>query len=826
MLAGRRASGLAMGAALALVGVGAVAVPATGVNTDYGHAIVSQMPTKGTPHVMDGAVQAITQVGNTIIVGGTFTSVSPADTFTDTSDDLVRNRMFAFDATTGVIDPTFNPNMGGEVRSLDTDGTYVYAAGAFGSVGGMTAYKRIVKLDMTGTPVSGFKAKPSAVTNEVVVRGSRVYIGGGFKSISSRSTTYNVGQLAILDKATGTPDTAAMNLAFAGVYNPGATNPGTTNVKRFDVTADGTRLAVIGNFATINGLARNQVAVLDTSGPTTTLTSFATNRFDRSHSVCSQSFDTFLRDLDFSPDGSFFVVSTTGSFGGGANANSLCDTTSRWETNQTGNDPTWIDYTGGDTSYGVAVTGDVVYIGGHFRWQNNPFQGDQAGPGAVPRQGIAALDVANGLPISWNPGRDRGVGAQALFATPAGLWVGSDTTIFNSQRRGRIAFLPLAGGTSMPTVPPAHLPNTLFGLQTGTPPANVLYRINAGTNSSVAAIDGGTTWSGQSNRVSGGSNASWTTSVTYDGTVPASSTPTGIFSTEHFGNQDWNLSVTAGRSITVRLYFANQNPSTSQPGQRVFDVTIDNAATPQLDNFDVAAAAGNRTATMRSFSITSDGNVDIDLRNVVDNAMISGIEILDNNLPGATPGALVSRPGDASGTPTGGLSVVNNTVDWSTVRGAFLLNGTLYYGRSDNSLYERSFNAATGALGPQSAVNLYDDPDNGARIPFAISTMTGMFYEPTLHRIYYTVAGDARLFYRYFTPESEIVGALTFTADSGGVSFASAQGLTLADGKLLYGSSDGALRSVPFSGGRVTGSPTTLSNDGTSKYRGMFLPNG
>ncbi|MFC5177639.1 hypothetical protein [Nocardioides taihuensis] len=658
MLAGRRASGVAMGAALALVGLGAVAVPATGVNANYGHAIVSQMPKKGTPHVMDGAVQAITQVGNTIIVGGTFTSVSPADTFTDTSDDLVRNRLFAFDATTGVIDPSFNPNMGGEVRSLDTDGTYVYAAGAFGSVGGKTAYKRIVKLDLTGAPVTGFKVKPSAVTNEVVVRGSRVYIGGGFKRISSRSTPYDVGHLAILDKDTGTPDTAAMNLTFAGVYNPGATNPGTTNVKRFDVTADGTRLAVIGNFATINGLARNQVAVLDTSGPTTTLTSFATNRFDRAHSVCSQSFDTFLRDLDFSPDGKFFVVSTTGSFGGGANANSLCDTTSRWETDQTSNDPTWIDYTGGDTSYGVAVTGDVVYIGGHFRWQNNPFQGDQAGPGAVARQGIAALDVVNGLPVSWNPGRDRGVGAQALLATPEGLWVGSDTTIFNSQRRGRIAFLPLAGGTTVPTVPPAHLPNTLFGMQT------------------------------------------------------------------------------------------------------------------------------------------------------------------------STPGKLVSRPVSSSGAPTGPVSVVDDTVDWSSVRGAFLLNGTLYYGRSDNSLYKRSFNAATGVLGTQSAVNLYDDPDSGARIPFAISTMTGMFYEPTLHRIYYTVAGDARLFYRYFTPESEVVGALTFTADAGGVNFASAQGLTLADGKLIYGSSDGALRSVSFSGGRVTGSPTTLSSDGTSKYRGMFLPNG
>ena len=176
--------------------------------------------------------------------------------------------------------------------------------------------------------------------------------------------------------------------------------------------------------------------------------------------------------------------------------------------------------------------------------------------------------------------------------------------------------------------------------------------------------------------------------------------------------------------------------------------------------------------------------------------------------------------------PTGSATTANSTMDWSTVRGAFLLNGTVYYGSNDGNLYKRTFNKTTGAIGTQKTVNLYNDPDDGSRIPFAISNMTGMFYDTATHRIYYTVFGDSQLYYRYFTPESDVVGAQTFLADTNGVSFAGVAGMTLASGQILYGSSaDGWLRSVPFSGGRVTGSPTVVSSDGTWKYRAIMVPN-
>jgi hypothetical protein len=168
-------------------------------------------------------------------------------------------------------------------------------------------------------------------------------------------------------------------------------------------------------------------------------------RYGPSGQMCAaSSLPDYMRDVDFSPDGSYFVTVSTGFVPlSGQIGTALCDATARFETaNLAPTRPTWINYTGGDTLHSVAVTDLAVYVQGHQRWLNNPLGRDSAGPGAVSRPGIGAIDPTTGLALSWNPTKDRGVGGKDLLVTARGLWVASDTAHIGHETRMRIALLP------------------------------------------------------------------------------------------------------------------------------------------------------------------------------------------------------------------------------------------------------------------------------------------------------------------------------------------------------------------------------------------------
>jgi hypothetical protein len=791
---------------------------------------VSAAPAPWTPQITDGKVEAIVQVGNRMIVGGTFTTATNANGGTAFS----RNRILAFNATTGAIDTAFTPNVNGEITSMivSPEGNAIIIAGAFTSVNGTTR-NRLAKLNATtGALITEFNPNAGGKVNDIALWGTSLVAGGSFTRMGGATRN----RLAAVSTTTGAVDNR-LNLSFTGVFNGGS-----TNIQKLDVTPNGSRLVVIGNFTAVATQPRVQIAMIDLSTAPATLSSWSTDGFS---GACSTSFQTYMRDVEFSPDGSYFVVGDTGA---GYFPTTLCDTVTRWETAATGpgQQPTWIDYSGGDTITAVAVTGSTVYAGGHMRWMNNEAVGDVAAGGAVSREGITALDPQNGVPLRWNPTRARGVGVFAFLATPAGLWIGHDTKTVARQTHQRIAFFPLAGGSPVVTAPDPTLPGTLYTTtRTACPGADnsVLYRINAG-GPELAAIDCGPAWLADEDATSpfrnDGSNATgWSPGAGVTAAVPAG-TPRAIFDSERWSPSDnpamqWSFPAAAGSHLQVRLYFSNGYDGTSQPGQRVFDVTLD--GTLVLNDYDIVADVGNRTGTMKPFNITSDGTVNIDFSHVVENPLINGIEIVDRDAPPMPQPQPLSDPfvlgrRSLSATTAGPNGTLTTPIDWSNASGAFFLNGRVYAGRTDGRLYSWTFNGSTFG-GPTGGVDVLANGNYVFGPTWtSFADVTGMFWKSG--RLYYTRSGDHRLYYRYFSATSEIVGSIEYVASGpnvDGLDWNGVEGMTQAGSKIFYASADGDLIRIDLNGtAPVPGTAVAISGpsiDGRDwRTNAMFfLPN-
>ena len=426
-------------------------VPAIGGATQ--NVIVSPDPIAESPQVLDGQIYALAELGDRIVVGGTFTTVR------DWNSDILmtRHRIFAFDRHTGLIDPDFAPDFNEDVNAIvaAADGQSVYIGGSFTTLNGLPR-SSLVKLSVPGGAVDpAFTATANRMVNDMELVGDRLIIGGRFTKVGKIALPL----LAALDATTGAV------LPWMNLPGTGTRNQNEPFIQELDVSPDGRRLAVIGNFLQIGGVDREQIALIDLTTSPASVADWATLRY---HPDCAGPYDdTYMRDVNFSPDSSFFIVVTTGAF----YANTLCDSAERWETDQTGANlaPTWVTYTGGDTHWHVIVTEAAVYVGGHQRWENNPTPspgGDDDGPGAVRRQGIAALDPLTGVPLSWNPSRHRGQGVEAFLATDDYLYVGNDTTKFDNQLVYRLAVLPTATGTPNPAPDVLALPVDVYTART------------------------------------------------------------------------------------------------------------------------------------------------------------------------------------------------------------------------------------------------------------------------------------------------------------------------------------------------------------------------
>jgi len=196
--------------------------------------------------------------------------------------------------------------------------------------------------------------------------------------------------------------------------------------------------------------------------------------------------------------------------------------------------------------------------------------------------------------------------------------------------------------------------------------ATPIYQINCGSSSAVAPFKA-------DQYSSGGTLHTVTNTVTTTGvTNPA---PMAVYQSERYGNVTYTLpNLAASTQYNVRLHFAELYQTAT--GKRTFNVLIN--GTTVLSNFDIYATVGARyKALVREFTATpnSSGQIVVKLNTVVDNATISGIEIIQTtpNNPPTVATAASANPNPVTGTAAA-LSVLgaddggeaNLTYTWAT----------------------------------------------------------------------------------------------------------------------------------------------------------------
>ncbi len=182
---------------------------------------------------------------------------------------------------------------------------------------------------------------------------------------------------------------------------------------------------------------------------------------------------------------------------------------------------------------------------------------------------------------------------------------------------------------------------------TDAPAAGTVFtRINAG-GPQVAAIDGGPAWEDDTGETGhpylvepGSGNTNGFAPLEPGPTVP-STVPGAVFDTERWSNSGfaYGVPVPAGTQVYVRLFLGNGYPGTSEPGQRVFDVSIDGEVV--AGDLDLSDAYGHEVGGMLEYLVTSDGTLDVAFSNVVENPLVNALEVVSAE---SSPGQLGVSP--------------------------------------------------------------------------------------------------------------------------------------------------------------------------------------
>jgi hypothetical protein len=373
LLFARKAAVWALAAGIA---VAALAAPA--------HALSA---TPQSAPEFNGGVYAIAFRGNTVYVGGSFTSATAGGRV------YPRQRLAAYDARSGAL-LDWRPSANRTVRALVTSGDSVYAAGDFTTVSGWRR-DSLARLDAYSGALGTFSHSVSGTTYALSTGNGRLYLGGRFSAVDGSRR----GNLAAFSLAGGSLDSGWRPWSDDAVHS---------------VAAYGSRIYLGGAFQTVNGVTGTlRLAAVSAAGAV---------------------------DHGFLPRTGAQVnavtVDVTGVYAatGGQGGRAIAYTSAGRER--------WQRVFDGDA---VAITrqAGTTYVGGHFDraclTASNGAHGTCTGA-SVSRVKIASITAAGAL-STWAPQANGVIGVRVLATNPAGgaVSAGGDFTTMAGRDRLRYA---------------------------------------------------------------------------------------------------------------------------------------------------------------------------------------------------------------------------------------------------------------------------------------------------------------------------------------------------------------------------------------------------
>jgi hypothetical protein len=414
------ASGFASPALAAPSGASAASSPATTPTR------VSPTPAPGTPTL--AKTKALQNIRQIVQCGGTMYAVGEFSEINQKGVEYSRPGLFSFSATAPYTLTSLDANVNGQVNSIAFVGgicTDAYIGGSFTSVNGTPA-TNIAEISIpSGDVVPTFASDANGEVDTLAGYQDHLLVGGKFTQING--DTQNL--FASLSPTTGQSD-GFVNLNITGHVDG---NP--PQVYNQQISHGGTLDLVEGNFTSMGGQSRTQIAMLNLAGSTAQVTPWTSKQFN---GRCHPGEAFYVRSAAWGPGDTSIYIADTGrnplNWQHTYPLTGLCDAVAKFSATQAPQTDNWIDYAGCDSFYSVAADTSAIYAAGHPRWTNNSFGCNFAGKGAFKDYGLQGFNPTTGKVLKNSSGKalysmSRANADSMLLLPPgstgAGLWIGS-----------------------------------------------------------------------------------------------------------------------------------------------------------------------------------------------------------------------------------------------------------------------------------------------------------------------------------------------------------------------------------------------------------------